>query len=310
MCSTPRPTRSPALPRNTTLAATLDRLRGVVEGRLSELLPPPGDVSGVVAAAMRAAVTSPGKRLRPVFTLMVAESFGGNAAAALDVACVVELVHAASLILDDLPCMDDAMLRRGEPTIHRRFGEATAILAAFALLARAQGHLPAALAAAGVAPAHRAEMERRLSEAVETMCHGQARDLGLAGRKADLAALERIHAQKTGALFELAAELGCVTAGLRGARLELVLSFARNLGLAFQVGDDLLDACGRTATLGKDPGRDASLGRTTFVSVFGAEGAATIRDELLAAAHSSLSSLGDRAALLSEFAEHVRTRTA
>lgn len=253
---------------------------------------------------------SPGKRVRPVLALLVTEAFGGDAIRAADAACVVELVHAASLVLDDLPCMDDADVRRGEPTLHRRFGEAVAVLAAFALLARAQVRLATGLAAAGVAPAYRASLEQRLAAAVGAMCCGQALDLTLDGRVADLTALESVHARKTGALFEVAAELGAVLAGARGSEMESVLAYARNLGLAFQVGDDLLDVEGRTESLGKPTGQDLVHGRATFVSVLGAEGARAIRDELIATANAAMTPLGARGRLLREFAEYVRLRRA
>jgi len=258
---------------------------------------------------MRAAVLSPGKRLRPALVLLVVDAFGRRPESALDVACVPEFVHAASLILDDLPCMDDAALRRGRPALHKQFGEAAAILAAFALLARAQALLPTALAAAGVAPAHRAGLQQRFAAVVGALCRGQEADLRLSGTTADLSELERIHADKTGALFEYAALLGSVAAGVRGGFLEAVLAFARNLGLAFQVSDDILDAQGVSADLGKPAGSDAALGRTTFVAVFGVAGSQALRDELIATARQALAPLGARAQHLEELAEYVRTRS-
>jgi len=281
-------------------------MRAAVDRRLVDLVP--GTASGIVAEASAAAVTSPGKRLRAALVFLVAEAAGRDRAALVDVGCVVEIVHAASLVLDDLPCMDDAVLRRGEPTLHRRFGEAVAILAAFSLLATAQSHLAPALAAAGVPPAHREQLSGRLAEVVRTLCRGQAADLALSGR-ADLEELERIHAEKTGALFELAAELGSIGGGVDAATRAAILAYARNLGLAFQVSDDILDATGSASTLGKDAGRDRDLGRTTFVRVFGLEGATTLRDELLDTAVAALRPLGGRAAYLELLAEHVRTRS-
>ncbi len=285
------------------------RHAAAVNGRLAVHVPPadPGDLLG---AAMHAAVLSPGKRIRPALVLLVAEAFGRSDEWVLEVACVPELVHAASLVLDDLPCMDDAETRRGEPTLHRRFGEAVALLAAFALLARAEALLPQALAAAGVAPAHRRHLQQRLGEVIEALCRGQIADLGLAGPAVTLEELERIHASKTGALFEYAALLGAVTAGARGAVLEAVLGFARNLGLAFQVRDDLLDVRGTCQALGKSAGRDAALGRATFVSVFGEDGAEALCEELVTAAQRALAPLGAAGRFLAELATYVRHRTA
>lgn len=276
--------------------------------RLAEHLPPGGE--DPLSAAMRAAVLAPGKRIRPALVLLVARAFGRGGAEVVDVACVPELVHAASLVLDDLPCMDDAELRRGQPTLHRQFGEAVAILAAFALLARAQALLPQALAAAGVPPAHRRDLQRRFAEVIEALCRGQVADLGLPGPAATLDALERIHAQKTGALFEYAALLGAVTAGAHGRAVEAVLAYARNLGLAFQVSDDLLDALGNASTLGKPVGKDATLARTTFVSVFGVAGAEALCEDLVEAARQALAPLGAAARHLNELATYVRHRTA
>jgi geranylgeranyl pyrophosphate synthase len=301
--------RSPASAPEETLPEAFERLRAVVEDRLPGHLAR-GEADDPIAAAVEAAVLSPGKRIRPVLTLLVAEALGGSAGRAADAACVIELVHAASLVLDDLPCMDDADLRRGRPTLHRRFGEAVAVLAAFALLARAQARLTAGLAAAGVAPAYRTTLEQRLAAAVDAMCRGQALDLALDGKAADLAMLESVHARKTGALFEIAAELGAVLAGARGSDVEAVLAYARNLGLAFQVGDDLLDVEGRPETLGKPTGQDSAHGRATFVSVLGSDGARAIRDDLIATATAAVAPLGVRGRLLREFAEYVRVRRA
>jgi geranylgeranyl diphosphate synthase type II len=280
-------------------------MRVAIDGRLGELVPASAES---VAAAMHAAVTSPGKRLRAILVLLIGEAGGRSARHLVELGCVIELVHAASLVLDDLPCMDDAELRRGLPTIHRRFGEAVAILAAFALLSTAQADLDEALGNAGVAPAHRSVLGARFAEVVRQLCRGQAADLSLGG-EADLERLERIHSEKTGALFELAAELGAVGAGIGGPVREALLAYARNLGLAFQVGDDVLDASGTPESLGKQSGRDEALRRTTFVSVFGVEGATTLRDELLATARQALTPLGTRANRLLALADHVRTRT-
>lgn len=310
MFSTASRTRSAASHRVETLDAAIERLRALVDTALDDLVRSSRSENDPLTPAVAAALCSPGKRLRPVLSLMVAEVFGGDSSRLVSCTCAVELVHAASLVLDDLPCMDDAATRRGQPTLHRRFGESTAILAAFSLLAQALSLLPQALAAADVPPAHRTSLARRLTEVVVAMCHGQALDLALPGTPADLALLEGIHARKTGALFELAAEVGAVSAGGRGERLAAVLAYARNLGLAFQVSDDLLDVAGDSSKLGKPTGRDTALGRTTFVSVFGEGGARTIRDELVNAAVAALAPLVPRGSRLAELAEYVRLRAA
>lgn len=310
MSLTTRPKLFRASPVSDNLPSLLAQYGALVNSRLEEHLPPGGSAEDRITNAMRAAVLSPGKRLRPALVMMVARAFGRPEGEVLDVACVPELVHAASLVLDDLPCMDDAELRRGAPTLHRQFGEAVAILAAFALLSRAQSLLSSALAAAGVAPAHRRDVQTRFATVIEALCRGQAADLELTRADASLDSLERVHAQKTGALFEYAALLGAVTAGVRGAASEAVLAYARNLGLAFQVSDDILDARGNGEGLGKPTGRDAALGRTTFVSVFGVAGAEALCRDLVAAARRALDPLGASARWLFELADYVRDRVA
>ncbi len=300
---------SPASPPDGSLPAALERLRRTVEERLDQLTSCP-DTGDPLAQARRDAVLGGGKRMRPVLLLLVAEVLGRKGRAPVDVACAIEMVHAASLVLDDLPCMDDAATRRGRPALHRVWGEATAILAAFAVLARAPEVLHEGLVAAGVAPVHREALLGRLAQVVETLCRGQLLDLALAGDDADLDRLEAIHAQKTGALFVLAAELGAACAGVWGRERDALLAYARNLGLAFQVKDDLLDITAPSERTGKPQGRDAVLGRTTFVSVFGVEGAQALCDDLIAAAYEAVAPLGPPAALLREFANHVRTRAA
>lgn len=300
---------SPALRLSYPLAVKLERLRHRVDKRLAELFAGAEEATPL-AQAMRDAVLGGGKRLRPVFLLLVFDVLARRGRLPVDVACAVEILHTASLILDDLPCMDDAAVRRGRPTLHRQWGEAIAILAAFGLLARAFAVLRGGLVDAGVAPAHREALADRLAEVVRTMCQGQVLDLGEGGIVDSLTQLEAIHAQKTGALFAFTAELGAACAGVWGEVREALLVYARNLGLAFQVKDDLLDAAGAQAVTGKPVGRDVALGRTTFVSVFGDEGAQELCDDLIAAAQQALSPLGEGARPLREFADYVRQRSA
>ncbi len=308
MFSTTRRKPSRASAADEPLDAALQRLRQLVDGRLAELVPSREDADGL-ARAMHAAVMSPGKRLRPALVFLAAEMFGRDARQLADVGCAVELVHAASLVLDDLPSMDDAPTRRGQPAVHVAFGESTAILAAFALLARAETVLSHGLTSAGVAPAHREDLLRSFADVVESLCRGQMLDLQLGDTDADLDRLESIHARKTGALFELAVRLGGACASRLGSGLMPLLSYARNLGLAFQVSDDLLDAEGDPAHMGKPAGRDAALGRSTFVSVFGADGARTLCADLTHAAREALAPLGGRAVQLLALADYVRDRT-
>ncbi len=237
-------------------------LRALVEARLPQLIPA-GE--GKLAQAARDALLSPGKRVRPVLAMMAAEQVGGRAADALDFGCAVEMIHAASLTLDDLPCMDDAELRRGAPALHRRLGEDAAILAAVALLTEATR-----VVVAGALPAEaRLELVDLLTGAVgfDGLAEGQMRDLRDAGEARDVAGLRRINDLKTGALFVAALRGGALLGGARGEALERMTDFGRAIGFAFQLCDDLLDVNATAAEVGKDVGKDGRM--LTFVDVWG-----------------------------------------
>lgn len=296
------------------MVAVLTARREVVEGRLAALLPSPQQEAQhqakQVSAAMRYALTAPGKRLRPVLTLTTAEMLGDrrlDRAAVLDIACAVEMVHACSLILDDLPMMDDASLRRGQPTSHRVFGEATAVLAAFGLLNRAFALVAERGAHLRIDRYTVEDLLHHLSTAIGTdgLIGGQALDLEGRGQALGLDRLEYIHSHKTGALFLCAAELGAMVADARRRELAAVSRYAKNLGLAFQITDDLLDD-ESPAVSGKDRGQDA--GHQTFVTLLGREGARALASELLDFAVASLEGLGRRADDLRDLAEVVRNR--
>jgi len=277
-----------------------------VESRLAELLPPADAEPVRVHEAMRYAALAPGKRIRPALTLATAAIFDVSSAPVLDLACAVELVHACSLVLDDLPSMDDAKLRRGRPATHLEFGEDVAILAAFALLNRGYELVAEAAHDLALARAGAADLVHRLTRAVSTsgLIGGQALDLAGNPATATLADLESIHSRKTGALFVAAAELGALAADARRKDLEAIASFAKNLGLAFQIEDDLVDATLTSAESGKDERQDA--GRANFVALLGIDGAAALADELLDFAESSLAPFGRRADPLRSLAETVR----
>ena len=243
-------------------------LRSALDDRLGELLPAQAQGPQVLDEAIRYSLLAPGKRVRPLLTLLTVLHCGADWRPGLDAACALEMVHTASLILDDLPSMDDAELRRGMPTVHRRFGEDIAALAAFALLNQAFAVL---------AQAPRLDSELRL----ELICRFTAR-IGPAGlisgqirdlheRSAALDALEEIHHQKTGALVCLAVEIGLRVADANAQRTEALISFATALGQAFQARDDLLDRTGSVTELGKNIGKDA--GKPGLVEVMGEPGA-------------------------------------
>ncbi len=282
--------------------AVLPDLRSAVDAELAGLFA--GTGGGRLERAAREAVLSPGKRVRPILVLLVGRLFGVPGERLLGLGAVVEMVHAASLVLDDLPSMDDADTRRGRPALHRVYGEAVAILAAFALLSRAHGELPAALARAGVRRRRWPGIQEELAAVVSELCRGQ--DLDLAGSAASVEELEEVHAAKTGALFVLAARWGAYAGNPSAGEQEAVEAFARNLGLAFQVVDDVLDAAGDARTMGKPTGQDE--GRVTFVDLLGVEGARRLAAELGTTAVEALEPFGRRAAELRALAGQVVDR--
>ncbi len=255
---------------------------------------------------MRYAVLSPGKRVRPMLALAAAEMLGGAPDDALDLACAVELVHCCSLVLDDLPAMDDAHLRRGRPTLHRAFGEDVALLAAFALLNRGYGLVAEASQRLHLSRYSPEELLHHLAQAIGTggLIGGQALDLTSGQGSPALSDLEYIHSHKTGALFLAAAELGAMAVDARRRDLEAIGAFAKNLGLAFQIEDDLLDVLATSAVTGKDAGQDAD--RATFVKLLGVEGARALADELLEFALASVATFGRKADVLRALVELVR----
>jgi farnesyl diphosphate synthase len=238
--------------------------------------------------AMRYAVLDGGKRLRPLLVLAACEAVGGHAEAALRAACAVELIHAYSLVHDDMPCMDNDVLRRGKPTVHVKFGEATALLAgdalqalAFELLAPEQGSIPDAV---------QARLCRLLAQAAghAGMAGGQAIDLAAVGRSLSEDELRHMHQLKTGALLQASVMMGAGTGEAAPAAVHGLAGYGRALGLAFQVVDDILDVTADSATLGKTAGKDAAQDKPTYVSLLGLERARAYARELLREARTAL----------------------
>jgi geranylgeranyl diphosphate synthase, type II len=257
-----------------------------------------------VSRSMAYTVRAPSKRVRPVLTLLAAELCGGAPLRAVPAAAVMELVHAASLILDDLPSMDDAPLRRGRKANHLEFGEAIAILAAFGLLNLAYGTLVRAYDAALAA-----RLSSLVAEAVGTdgLIGGQAVDLLATDQQISFETLERIHRGKTGALFSAAATSGAIIAGAPADAVGSLAAYAKNLGLAFQIVDDLLDVEGDPAQTGKAVREDAK--KTTFVSFSGVDGARQLALELCQTADRALEPFGRRADRLRDLSKFVAGRS-
>jgi geranylgeranyl diphosphate synthase type II len=256
-----------------------------------------------VERAMAYTVLAPSKQVRAVLVLLSAELCRGNVARAIPAAAAIELIHASSLILDDLPSMDDAPLRRGRRASHLEFGEAVAILAAFGLLNRAYGEL-----ARAYEPRQAAGMAALISEAVGPggLIGGQALDLRATDTILDFETLERIHRGKTGALFVAAAACGAISAGATPDAIASLTAYAKNLGLAFQIVDDLLDVAGDPAQTGKALRADAR--KTTFVSFSGIDGARQLATELCQTADRALAPFGSRADRLRELSAFVAAR--
>jgi len=267
---------------DTTLAAALDALDGHTEPRL--------------LAAMRHAVLLGGKRMRPLLAYASGHACGAGAGQLDAAAAAVELVHAYSLVHDDLPAMDDDALRRGQPTVHVAFDEATAILAGDAL----QSLAFTLLAGAPLPDATRVAMLAELAAAAGAagMCGGQAFDLAATGTAIPVESLERLHALKTGALLRAAVRLGAIAAGRDAQARQGLDTFAQALGLAFQIRDDLLDIEGDSATLGKTAGKDVAQDKATFPALIGADAS---RERLAGLARDMAQALdalpGDTAAL-------------
>ena len=257
------------------------------------------DYPAGLGVAMRYAVLDGGKRLRPLLVLAAAQAVQGHAGAALRAACAMELIHAYSLVHDDMPCMDNDVLRRGKPTVHVAYGESVALLAgdalqalAFELITPLDDEVPAATQAA---------LCRLLARAAgaQGMAGGQAIDLASVGVALDEAALRQMHRLKTGALLEGSVLMGAACGAPSPAAQDALLRYGQVLGLAFQVVDDILDVTADAATLGKTPGKDAANDKPTYVSLMGLDEAKALAAQLLGQALQALddSGLPDTAAL-------------
>ncbi len=288
----------------------MDYYQARIERKLAEYLTLPGGSTARLIEAMRYSTLAGGKRLRPVLVYSTGEALGAQVEALDGPAAAVELIHVYSLVHDDLPAMDNDDLRRGRPTCHRAFDEATAILVGDALQALAF-EVMAQEAPNAAPPLARLEMLHLLSHAIGTsgMAGGQAIDLASVGQSLDAASLERMHRLKTGALIHASVMLGAIAAGITASVQREALSvYGRELGLAFQIQDDILDVEGSTESLGKRAGADAQLAKPTYPSMFGlAEShrlAASAHDRAIAA----LAALGPRGARLRELADFVVSR--
>ena len=290
---------------------TLKRFQSRVERALDARLPPAAASPQRLHAAMRYATLNGGKRVRAALVYAAGSALGAQEAALDAPACAVELVHAYSLVHDDLPCMDDDDLRRGKPPCHKAYDEATALLAGDALQSLAFQILASDTEPA-LGAARRLEMIEALARAIgpEGMAGGQAIDLESVGRKLAPPQLEDMHRRKTGALIRAAVRLGALArAGADAPLLAALDEYGAAVGLAFQIADDILDVEGSTETLGKTAGSDATRGKPTYPAVIGLAAAKNRAQELLAAALESLKPLGDNGRTLAGLAGYIIQRT-
>lgn len=290
-------------------AQHLQERQAWVEEALNHYLPRVEEGPARLIEAMRYSVLAPGKRLRPILVLDAAEAVGGDPRACLPTACAFECIHSYSLIHDDLPCLDDDDMRRGQPSCHRAFGEATALLAGDALLTLAF-HLVALNAAAGVPPERVVQVVRELSQAAgwNGMVGGQVTDLEWEDRPPTKEAVETIHLRKTAALIQAAVRCGALLAGASGEVLAALSEYGRCIGLAFQIVDDILDLTGDEAVLGKPVGRDVALRKATYPAVHGLENSQAQAQALISQALAALAGLGEAVEPLRALARFIVAR--
>ena len=287
----------------------LSAVQARMESALARLLPAPPLAPKRLHEAMRYASLGGGKRVRPLLAFAAGAVSGANAERLEIAAAAVEMMHAYSLVHDDLPCMDDDVLRRGKPTVHVEYDEATALLVGDALQSLAFQLLAEHRLADD--PAVQLGMVRALAHAAGShgMAGGQAIDLESTGKPLTPPELELMHIHKTGALIRAAVAIGAACGEELGQAQQAKLDhYAKCVGLAFQVVDDVLDAEASTATLGKTAGKDARQGKTTYVSTMGAAGARKFAETLRHDAHAALADFGARARRLGELADYIVLR--
>ncbi|MEN3277065.1 MAG: farnesyl diphosphate synthase [Massilia sp.] len=290
--------------------AWMQGVQAQTEEALGRFLPAATRVPARLHAAMRYTVLGGGKRVRPLLAHASGELFGAGQDAVARAACAVEMIHAYSLVHDDMPCMDDDELRRGKPTVHVAYDEATALLVGDALQAQAFEVLASNDT---LPPACQIAMLRLLAQAAGSagMCGGQAIDLDSVGLALNLEQLERMHQLKTGALLRASVLLGALCGKeLTAPEREALDAYSKAVGLAFQVVDDVLDATADSATLGKTAGKDAADNKPTYVSILGLDESKALAEQLRREAHDALAPFGEQALRLRELADLIVQRKA
>lgn len=291
------------------LSRYLEEARSAIDRELDRLTTPEGDAPPLIVEAARYALLGKGKRLRPILVLASGEATGGRREDLLPAACSLEMVHAFSLVHDDLPALDDDELRRGRPTLHVQFDEATAVLAGDALLNLAF-QVMARCPDSAVPAERKLQAIGELGQAVgiSGMIGGQVLDLEFEHKSASAAELERIHGMKTGALITASCRIGGILAGAGPEAMAALTAYGSALGLAFQITDDILDQCGTAEEIGKSPGKDARAEKATFPGIHGLEASRRMAAENVARAEEALAPLGEGTAPLVQIARSVKDR--
>ena len=288
----------------------LEQKRMAVDCFLDEVAPPAVTPPTTLHESMRYSLMADGKRVRPILTIAAAEALGQTPPGLMAVACSLELIHTYSLIHDDLPSMDNDDFRRGKPTNHKVYGDAMAILAGDALLTMAFDLIsrPGLMKSCDPMRQVRIIQELAFGSGNVGMVGGQVFDIQAENKDIDLPTLQNIHKHKTGMLIRAAVRMGAIASGANDRQLEEMTGYAEDIGLAFQIADDVLNVTGTREELGKNPNTDAERGKKTYPTFYGAEGAGKLADDCVARAIARLSKFGQAAEPLSEIARYITSR--
>lgn len=284
----------------------IDQYREIVDARLNELLPPESLLPTELHQAIRYSALGTGKRLRPAITMASAKACGAQPSLALDAGCATELVHCFSLIHDDLPAIDNDDLRRGQPTCHRAYGEAIAILAGDALFALSFEILAASISDPG--QSQKALLCLARASGSQGLVGGEVLDIQAEGQPGDMALLQTIHARKTGALLGACCEIGAIIAGASAQDQANLKNFGEQIGLAFQVADDVLNETSTAEQLGKAVGSDSAMEKLTYPSLIGLEASRNLATDIVESALKSIQGLPGDVSELRGLAEYAVLR--
>ena len=293
-----------------TIQAYLERKREDVDRYLLSVIPSADMPPTTLHESMRYSLFAGGKRIRPILAIAAAEAIGDVGPAILPIASSLELIHTYSLIHDDLPSMDNDDYRRGKPTNHKVYGEAMAILAGDALLTMAFELCTQASAMDGIAPQRQVELihELAVGSGNRGMVGGQVLDIQAENKDIDLATLQAIHKHKTGMLIRAAVRMGAIAAGATEAQLANLSAYAEDVGLAFQIADDVLNVTGTREELGKNPNTDAQRGKKTYPTFYGVDGARRLAEDCVNRATDRLAGFGPSADPLRDLAGYITSR--